>query len=200
MAHHAPDITLTLPMYHHSRDNRILSLDVHSKTLAYAVFEDATQLLDFSVSRSAHSGFQVTRVEKLVRKFQPEVIVLRRIPAGSSRDTPAARAAVRSIRSKARSLSVRVVFIDKRNIDATFRDHCKPTKHRIAVLLAACFQVLAWYVPRERKPWTPEDRRMQYFDAAAAGLAYFASEGNAETVRELLSEAEARSQSLNRDT
>jgi hypothetical protein len=41
---------------------------------------------------------------------------------------------------------------------------------------------------------------MQYFDAAAAGLTYFASEGNAETVRQLLSEAETRSQSLNRDT
>jgi len=200
MDHRTPRITLTLSMNHYSLGNRTLSLDVRSKTLAYAVFEGSTQLLDFSVSGSTYSGFQARRVEKLVRKFQPEVIVLRRLPAGSSRDTPAARAAIKSIRSKARALAVPVAFVEKHLIGETFRRHGKPTKYNIALLLATCFPALAWYVPRKRKPWMPEDRRMQYFDAAAAGMAYFASVGNAEVVQQLLSEAETRSQSLNRDT
>jgi hypothetical protein len=167
--------------------------------LAYAVFEDAAQLLDFSVSGSKHSGFQADRVEKLVRKFQPDAIVLRSIPVGSSRDTPAAQAAIRSIRARARKLSIPVVFIAKRHIDETFRRHCKPTKRRISLILAACFQALTWYVPRERKPWKPEDRRMHYFDAAAVGMAYFASEGDAEVVEQLLSEAESRSRLFARE-
>ncbi len=183
-------------MHHHSLGNRTLSLDVRSKTLAYAVFEGSTQLLDFSVSGSTHSGFQARRVEKLVRKFQPEIIVLRKLSVGSSRDTPAARAAIKSIRSKARDLAVPVALVEKRLISETFLRHGKPTKHNIALLLATCFPALAWYVPRKRKPWMPEDRRMQYFDAAAAGMAYFASVGNAEAVQQFLTEAESSSRLL----
>ena len=181
-------------MHHHSRVQRVLSLDVRSKTLAYAVFEDAAQLLDFSVSSSADAGFQARRIEKLVGKFQPEIIVLRKIQEGSSRDTPATREAIKSICFMARRLSVPVASIEKRAIGDTFRQHCKPTKYRIALLLAACFPALTWYVPRERKPWKPEDRRMHYFDAAATGIAYFASEGTAEAVQKFLSEAESRIQ------
>jgi hypothetical protein len=187
-------------MYHHSREKRIVSLDVHSKTLAYAIFEGPIQLLDFSVSRSTHSGFQASRVETLVRKFQPDVIVLRKVHAGSSRDTPASRAAIKSIRAKTRNLSAPVVFIDKQLINETFQPHCKPTKHKIAVLLAACYPALTWYVPRKRKPWMPEDRRMQYFDAAATGLAYFTSNGDAEIIQQLLSDAVSRSQNLAENT
>jgi hypothetical protein len=199
MAHDPQGITHISFMQHYSPENRILSLDVRSKTLAYAFFEDATELLDFSVGGSVQSGFHAHRVEKLVRKFQPEVIVLRKIPADSSRDTPATRAAIKSIRAKARSLSRPVVSITQRQIAVTFQPHCKPTKQQIAVLLAACFQALTWYVPRERKAWKPEDRRMHYFDAAAVGMAYFASKVNAEVVHQLLSEAEPRSRLLARE-
>ena len=178
-------------MYRHSRHNRILSLDVRSKTLAYAVFDGCAYLLDFSVSSSILDGFQASRIERLVRKFQPDVIVLRRVPVGSTRDTPVVRAAIKSIRSKARHLSVPVVVIGRPLIEKTFRRHCKPTKYRIAVLLAGCFPSLTWYLPRQRKIYTPEDRRMQYFDAAAVGLAYFAATGDAEALQQFLSKAES---------
>lgn len=183
-------------MYHHSLITRIVSLDVRSKTLAYAVLDGPLQLLDFGVSGSTHRGFQVSRVEKLVRKFQPQVIVLRKVPAGSKRDNPAVQAAIKSIRSKARNLSIPVVSIEKHLIDQTFRPHCKPTKHQIALLLSACYPALRWYVPKKRKIWMPEDRRMQYFDAAALGLTYFASEGDTEAIQQFLSEAASRSSLL----
>jgi hypothetical protein len=186
-------------MYHHSYDNRIISLDVRSKTLAYAVLDGPLQLLDFGVCGSTHRNFQASRVEKLVRKFQPHVIVLRNVPTRSKRDNPAVQAAIKDIRSKARRLSVPVVSIEKRRIDETFRRHCKTTKYQIAQLLSACFPALRWYVPRKRKIWMPEDRRMQYFDATALGVAYFASEGFAEAIQQLLSEAASRNRLLMSD-
>ncbi|MGB8478012.1 MAG: hypothetical protein WCE63_04120 [Acidobacteriaceae bacterium] len=193
MAHHTPVITISLSMYHHSLITRIVSLDVRSKALAYAVLDGPLQLLDFGVSGSTHRGFPTDRVEKIVRKFQPQVIVLRKVPAGSKRDNPAVQASIKSIRSKARHLSIPVVSIEKRLIDQTFRRHCKPTKYQIALLLSACFSALRWYVPQKRKIWMPEDRRMQYFDAAALGLTYFATQQDAETVQQFLSEAVSRS-------
>jgi hypothetical protein len=45
----------------------------------------------------------------------------------------------------------------------------------------------------------PEDRRMQYFDATALGLAYFASEGDAAVIQQLLSEAASRNRFLMSD-
>jgi hypothetical protein len=186
-------------MQHHSHVNRIISLDVRSKTLAHAVFDGPLQLLDFGVSGSTQPSFQTSRVEKLVRKFQPQLIVLRKVPAGSKRDNPSVQAVIKSIRSQARRLSVPVVSIEKRCIDQTFRRHCKPTKDQIALLLSAGFTALQWYLPRKRQIWMPEDRRMQYFDAAALGLAYFASIGANESVQSLLSEAASRNRPLSND-
>jgi len=137
--------------------------------------------------------FLVSRMDKIVQKFQPHVIVLRKVPSGSKRDNPAVQSAIKSIRSKARHISVPVVSIEKRLIDQTFRNHCKPTKYRIALLLSAYYPPLRWYMPSERKIWMPEDRRMQYFDAAALGLAYFTSKGEAEVIQQFLSEAVCRS-------
>jgi hypothetical protein len=175
-------------MHHHSHDNRMISLDVRSKTLAYAVLDGPLQILDFGVSGSTHRGFQASRVEKLVRKFQPSVIVLRKVPEGSKRDNPAVQAAIKTIRSEAKRLSVPLVSIEKRLIDQTFRPHCKPTKYQIARLLSVCFPALRWYMPSVRKIWMSEDRRMQYFDAVALGLAHFASEKGAQSVQRFLSE------------
>lgn len=79
--------------------------------------------------------------------------------------------------------------VEKRLIDQTFRSHCNPTKHHIARLLSVCYPALGWYVPKKRKIWMPEDWRTQYFDAAALGLAYFASEVDAKAVQQFLSEA-----------
>lgn len=200
MDHHPPDITLTLSMQHPSQVNRIVSLDIRSKTMAHAVFDGPLQLLDFGVSGSTQPGFQVSRVEKLMRKFQPELIVLRKVPAGSKRDNPSVQAAIKSIRSQARRLAVPVASTEKRFIDQTFRQHCKPTKYQVALLLSAGFTALQWYMPRKRKIWMPEDRRMQYFDAAALGLAYFASVGAAEAIQLFLSEAASRSRLLTRGT
>ena len=180
-------------MHHHSTVSRIISLDIRSKTLAHALLDGPLHLIDFGVSRSTQSAFQADRVEKLVKKFQSDIIVLRKVPAGSKRDNPAVQAAIRSIRARARRLSIPVVSIEKRFIDQTFQGHCKPTKYQIALLLSACYPALRWYTPRKRKIWMPEDRRMQYFDAAALGLAYFASEVDAKAVQQFLSEAMLRS-------
>lgn len=176
-------------MHHHSTVSRIISLDIRSKTLAYAVLDGPLHLIDFGVGRSTRRGFQADRLEKLVKKFQSDIIVLRKVPAGSRRDNPAVQAAITSIRAKARRISIPVVSIEKRLIDETFRGHCKPTKHHITQLLSVCYPALGWYVPPKRKIWEPEDRRMQYFDAAALGLAYFASEVDANAVQQFLSEA-----------
>jgi hypothetical protein len=183
-------------MQHHSHVNRIIALDVRSKTLAYAVLDGPLHLLDFGVSGSAHPDLQASRVDKLVRKFQPHIIVLRKVPGGSKRDNPTVQATIKSIRSAARRLSVPVVSIEKRRVDEAFRRHCKPTKYQIALLLSACFPALRWYVPRKRKIWMPEDRRMLYFDSTALGLAYFTSEGDAEGVEQFLSEAASHSRLL----
>jgi hypothetical protein len=179
-------------MHHQSLDNRVVSLDVRSKTLAYAVLDGPLRLLDFGVSGSARRGFQTGRLEKLVRKFQPQVIVLRKVPSGSRRDTPAVQAATKIIRSQTRRLSVPLVSVEKRFLDQIFRPHCKPTKHQIALLLSAYFPALKWYMPSKRKIWMPEDRRMQYFDAAALGLAYFASLADSEAVQKSLAESASR--------
>ncbi|HET9410043.1 MAG TPA: hypothetical protein VFO39_22595 [Candidatus Sulfotelmatobacter sp.] len=54
-------------------------------------------------------------------------------------------------------------------------------KQEIASTVATRFPELLSILPPKRKPWQSEDYRMSIFDAAAVGIAYFASEKSMET-------------------
>ena len=102
-------------MHYHSHKNLILALDVRGKKIGYAVLDGPAELLDFGVSGSIIDGYQADRVEKLISKFQPKAVVMRKISKGSTRDNPSARAAISSIGSRIKQLGLPLASIDRLN-------------------------------------------------------------------------------------
>ena len=164
----------------------VLSLDIRPQRVGYVVFEGPMHLLDYGVIRLRPSVKHVERVQSLLESFQPSVIVLRQIARGSIRDRVVGRVAVRSIRRKAKSISIPLVLVSRAQIVRLFRQHVKPTKHEIANVIAACFTELSWRLPPRRKPWKPEHYNMCLFDSAALGLTFFARHVDGEAITQLL--------------
>src|ERR1039458_886516 len=120
--------------YDLDRHARVLSLDIRSRRVGYAVFEGPGLLLDWGVIRN-----RAALIQSLLDTFEPSVIVLRTIALGSIRDRSIVRRAIRRIRRKAKSVSIPSVLVSRAQIIRLFRQHVKPTKHEIAAIIAECF-------------------------------------------------------------
>jgi hypothetical protein len=169
---------------------RVVSPDIRPRQLGYVIFEYPL-LVDWGVIRFPRGSGHVDRSVKLLRTFQPCVVVLREIATGSRRDRPVVRDVIRAIQHEASRLSLSSVFIDEVAVRRLFSNYPKPTKQEIASVVAACFPELASRLPPPRRPWDPEHHSMPIFDAAAMGLTAIAREFDSDSVRELLKSGES---------
>jgi len=79
---------------------------------------------------------------------------------------------VAKIERQVRSRRIPVIFISQADLNKAFVGS-EATKYEMASALAKWFPVLASRLPPKRKCWHGEDYRVDIFDAAAAGVAYF---------------------------
>jgi hypothetical protein len=148
---------------------RVLALDVRPSHFGYVVFEGPEELLDWGV-RGFRDGVNAVRVPApkklaaLLDEFAPGAIVLK--------DRKKSKIA-HALRRQARARRIGVKFVTLRAVKQSFAGHAK-NKYEIASTLATHFPDLAWRLPPKRKIWQSEDYRMNIFDAAALGAAYFA--------------------------
>jgi hypothetical protein len=153
---------------------RILVLDVRPRSFAFVVFEHSRQILDWG-ARSFRAGVNAVRVPRgpkimrLLDEYAPEVLVVK-YP-----QTKRLEQIVRVIRKQAKVHKIPVRVLSRRFLQETFAGHNR-NKHQISSAIAERFPELLYTLPRKRKPWESEDYRTSIFDAAALGIAYFASQ------------------------
>ncbi len=165
--------------------HRVLALDVRPHKLGYAVFEAPERLLDIGITRfdSPHAGLR--RVNVLVERFNPTIVVLRKIAKRSKRNHPLTRAVIRLISGLAHRSSIHVAAVSNRQVRISLGAGRTLTRHQIASLLTSEFPELEWKLPLPRKTWQPESWNMLLFDAVALGVAYLASQKDESTIRKL---------------
>jgi hypothetical protein len=169
---------------------RVLAIDIRSQRIGYAAFEVAARLLDWGMRSHELDG----AIAVLLRRFQPSVVVLRRMKVGGKRDTPGARSIMRAIRSNTRRHSIPLVYLGDAALNKFFRTYGEQSKYEIALLLATCFPELKWKLPPRRKIWMPEHLRMSIFDAVQLGVVFLATELDAKAMQHLMTTAEVHSQ------
>jgi hypothetical protein len=142
---------------------------------AFAVLEGEAFLLDwgFKVSGSGGSAGYLRRIQSLIEKYEPDVLVLEDpIGKGSHRRPPAKRA-LKLLRGLARKCGLRCEVFSREDVRASFPPD-RLTKRRIAEEIALRFPELQESLPPARKWYeSGEDERMSIFDAVALALAHF---------------------------
>jgi hypothetical protein len=155
---------------------RVLAVDPTPRGFAFVVFEGPELLLDWGLSDvkpDRKNALCLTRIESLMSRYVPDVVVLEAYDGRGSHRRRRVRSLIRSIRRLASRRGFRSRTFSRGQIRRAFGALGKATKHPIAVEIAQRFPELAERLPRVRKPWMSEDERMSIFDAAAMALTYF---------------------------
>lgn len=157
---------------------RVLALDPIPKGVAFAAFEGEQSLLDWgfkTVSKGRRQDL-VERIQGLITRYEPDVLVLEDVDGRGSHRRPPARKMIASLRNLAAGNGLRCELLSRGDVRAAFPQG-RQTKREIAEEIALRFPELGETLPPTRK-WfeSGEDERMSVFDAAAMALARFASE------------------------
>ena len=161
-------------MTHFGGEKRVIAFDVRSRNFGFVVYEGPNEVLDWGV-RSFRSGTNAVKTPaakkllSLLDEFTPSAVVIRERGIGSTKKPKLLSIIERQVRRR----SIPVRFITPREVNRAFVGF-ESNKYEVASALARQFPGLASKLPPIRKCWQSEDYRMGIFDAAAAGVAYFA--------------------------
>jgi len=167
---------------------RMLAVDLRSSRLGFAVFEESIHLLDWG-KRGMSADACSAVISQLVRKYGVSFVVIRGVNRGERRDTARVRSGLRAVRTVARRHAVPVVVLSEKKLRKFFSEYDSYTRYGIALFLTIIFPDLASILPRPRKCFEFENRRMSIFDAVALAVAFLGTAADGEPVRTLLASA-----------
>ena len=155
---------------------RVLSIDITPKGFAFAVLEGPERLIE---SGSAYfkdrskKGY-TKRIESLVWRFFPDLLVLESAKGPGSRRRERAQKLIPQIERFALSRGLAVRKASRGDVQYAFKGSGK-TKEKIAEAIANLFPELEERLPSHRLAWEPEKERMAIFDAVSFALTVYRS-------------------------
>lgn len=154
---------------------RVLAIDPTTKGFAYGLFEGPASLIDWGLIyiEERKRSLCISRIEKLVERYSPDVLVLEDCNRLGSRRSSRARRLVGEAALVAQRNGLRTRRFAQSAIKRFFSYTGGARKYEIAVAIAQGFPELAPRLPRVRKIWMSEDERMSIFDAASLALVYY---------------------------
>lgn len=159
-------------------DSLVLSLAATTKGFGFVLFESALAPFDWGVKevRGAMKNRRILRfVEGMIDRYAPLVLVLEDWSDDAWKKSARIEALYVSLMELARKKCVQLVRVTKRSVKRCFA-HVTPTnKYEIALAIAKAIPAFSYQVPPVRKIWMSEDLRQSLYDAAALGLAFFAT-------------------------
>jgi hypothetical protein len=156
---------------HTSPLQRILALDLHPRSFAFAVFEGPWKLVDWG-ARSFRRGLNAVVVDEgrklahLLDRYVPRLILLQ------VRRARRVRRMLAVITNEAALRHIPVRALPPKAFRQAFPETSR-SKYEIAATIAGRLPELRSILPPRRKPWQSERYPMCIFDAAAAGIAHF---------------------------
>lgn len=149
----------------------ILAIAPTARGFGYSVMEDEAILeCGYKGVRGNKNLNSVSKIEKLMRQFLPDVVVLQDVNTKGSRRAPRIKALHRQIIGLTANHMCKVKLFSGNQLREALLGDVKGTKHEMAEMLAQRFPAeLAAKLPPKRRAWENEDGRMDMFDAV--GLA-----------------------------
>jgi hypothetical protein len=155
---------------------RILAVAPLSRGFGYAIMEDPSALVACGNKVINHDKNlrALAWVDKFIRFYQPEVLVLPDVNAADTRRAPRIKILHRKIVALAKKHQLKQRLISVTQVRAQLLGRTKGTKQALAEALAAKFPVeLASRLPPKRRPWMSEDPRMDIFDAVGLAVVFW---------------------------
>ena len=155
-----------------SRTSRVLGLDIRPRYAGFVCIEGRNALVEFGVTAYTSPVRGEVRINFILQKLRPSVLLLREITPESRRSEPKTLLLRSMAQVSARRTDTRVGVVLESQLREFFALHSARTKHEMATRIAARYPELVWHLPHPRKAWEPQQRYMPLFDAAALALAF----------------------------
>lgn len=148
---------------------RTLAVDPTTSGFGFAALEGSENLVDWGL---AHMAVQTetsyrARIEKLLDRVRPQLLVIEDMK-GSRRSDRAMRRAQIAART-ARTRGIEVTRVTRAQVSENFAAS-GTTRWEVAVAVSRRFPELAPSLPKKRRIWETEDRRMAIFVALSFAL------------------------------
>lgn len=151
---------------------RVLALELCNGECAFAVLENTERLIEWG-SRGLGSDVSafLDRLSKLVERYRPDVLVVE--DAGGSRKGERVRECLVWAEQWAVDHDLRVRPVEREAFLRYLQRISVGTKYEVAQSLTALFPELSSLLPKKRRAWESESKRLSLFVAIARGLWYY---------------------------
>jgi hypothetical protein len=113
------------------------------------------------------------KIERLIDDLEPDTFVLEAFEKGSSLRSERIARLCRSIVTLVNDRSIEFAIYTRKDVELSFASGGARTRYEIAEAIARHVPALAPRLPRKRKAWAQEDRRMALFNAAALVFTHY---------------------------
>jgi len=154
---------------------RVMALSIATGRVGYAVLEGPRFLVDFGVLdlRGANDNERITKIVETIAWNLPDILVLEDVKAKGCMKGARSRVLIKRIKLETSLRAIDIVMISRLDVRRFFAPLDGRNKDVIARTVANHFPELLRALPRERRPWVPEQYRMALFEAASYALVYF---------------------------
>ena len=153
----------------------VLAIDPASRGFGYALFESPTKSLDWGIAKirfqKNHRCFD--RIKKLIRFYQPEVIILEDYTDKGLKHCKRIAQLIDQIELFSKVEGVHVKKYSRDRVREVFSMFDVRTKYEIAKKICEWLPEFQPRMPPKRKPWMSEDERMKIFDAVSFVLTFY---------------------------
>lgn len=157
------------------KHNRLMAVAPATHGFGYVVMEGGNSLVDWGVKivkRDKNNGC-LRWVDKLAEHFQPDVLVLQNTRTKDSRRSKRIQELTGQMIEWARGRKLKVAKYSGRTVTSLLSEGGKGTKHSIAERMAGLFpEELGPCLPKRRRIWMAENRKMAIFEAAALAVVF----------------------------
>lgn len=145
-----------------------------ARGFGWVVFEGPFTPFDWGLvsARTDKNAVCLRRLEQLLERFRPEVLVLEAYDRHTSKRARRIAGLCEAARRTADARGVEVAIYTLGEIRAAFAEAGAVTRHEISEVVARHLEVLRHRLPPRRKAWESEDHRSGLFAAAAVVLSY----------------------------
>lgn len=152
----------------------IFALHANSRGFGYVVFDGPFAPYDWGTvsAKGDKNSVSLRKLEKMLDRFAPETLILEEACSVANRSDRIARL-YKAIIALCQGRSVDVAIYRLGDIKACFATIGAKTRQEIAEAVARQLPALDHRVPKPRKPWQSESRRMPMFCAAALALTHY---------------------------
>lgn len=151
------------------------ALHATSRGFAYVVFEGPFTPYDWGnvIARGNKNAVCLRKLEMMLDRFIPQTLLLEAYGKGTSLRSDRIARLYRALTAMAAGRGIEVLIYKRADIEACFSTMGARTRQEIAEAVARQIDAFGHRLPKARKPWQSEDRRMALFSAAALVLTHF---------------------------